>query len=173
MRRPMTVVASSIAAAAIVALGIAVAGLASTSSSSSRAQSTSETTTTEAPKTTKHRAVLTVGAEVPRPTGVRAGASGTFRLDLTDSSGSYSIAWTLTYRNLTGRAQAARIHKARPGKTGPVLVSLCGPCSSGRKGKASVSRTVASAINAGTAYVNVRTAKNPAGEIRGQVKKAS
>lgn len=173
MRRPMTVVSSSIGAAAIVALGIAVAGLASTSSSSGKAQSTSETTTTEAPKTTKHRAALTVGAEVPKPSGVRAGVGGGFKLDLIDSSGSYSIAWTLTYRNLTGRAQAAHIHKGRPGKAGPVVVGLCGPCRSGRKGKAKVSKTVASAIKAGTAYVNVHTAKNAAGEIRGQVKKAS
>ena len=173
MRRPMTVVSSSVAGAAIVALGIAVAGLASSSSSSGGAQSTSETTTTEAPKTTKHRAALTVRAEVPGPKGVRAGVGGAFKLDLTDSSGSYSIAWTLTYRNLTGRAQAAHIHKGRPGKAGPVIVGLCGPCSSGRKGKAKVSKTVASAIRAGTAYVNVHTATNAAGEIRGQVKKAS
>ena len=172
MRKPLTVVSSSVAAAAIVALGIAVAGLASTSAPSGSAQSTSETTT-EGPKTTKHRAALTVGAEVPKPKGVRAGVGGGFKLDLIDSSGSYSIAWTLTFRNLTGRAQAAHIHKGRPGKAGPVVVGMCGPCSSGRKGKAKVSKSVASAIKAGTAYVNVHTAKNAAGEIRGQVQKAS
>lgn len=170
MRRPMTVVSTTVAAVAIVALGIAVAGLASTSSPSGGAQSTSETTTTEGHKTTKHRAALTVGAEVPKPRGVKAGVSGAFKLDLTNSSGSYSIAWTLTYRNLTGGAQAAHIHKGRPGKAGPVVVGLCGPCSSGRKGKAKVSKSVASAIKAGTAYVNVHTTRNAAGEIRGQVK---
>jgi len=172
MRKPITVISSSVAAAAIVALGIAVAGLASTSSPSGGAQSTSETTT-EGPKTTKHRAALTVGAEVPKPKGVRAGVSGGFKLDLIDSSGSYSIAWTLTFRNLTGRAQAAHIHKGRRGKAGPVVVGLCGPCSSGRKGKAKVSKSVAASIKAGTAYVNVHTARNAAGEIRGQVKTAS
>lgn len=173
MRRTLTAVSSALAAAAIVALGIAVAGLASTSSSSGVAGTTSETTTTEEPKTTKFRAALTARAEVPKPTGVKAGAGGTFKIDLTDSSGSYSIAWTLTYRNLTGRAQAAHIHKGKPGKAGPVVVGLCGPCRSGRKGKAKVSKTVASAMKAGTAYVNVHTAKNAPGEIRGQIKKSS
>ncbi|MBA3434303.1 MAG: CHRD domain-containing protein [Actinobacteria bacterium] len=173
MRKSLTVVSGGVAVAAILALGVAVAGLASTSSSSGIGQSTSETTTTEGPKTTKHRAALTAAAEVPRPKGVKAGAGGTFKVDLTDSSGSYSIAWTLTYKNLTGRAAAAHIHRGKPGKAGPVVVSLCAPCRSGGKGKAKVSKTVANLMKGGSAYVNVHTAKNAAGEIRGQIKKAS
>jgi len=177
MRRTLTVVSSCVAAASILALGITVAGLASTSSSSGVGQTTSETTgettTTEGPKTTKYRAALTVGAEVPKPKGVKAGVGGTFKVDLTDSSGSYSVGWTLTFKNLTGKAAAAHVHKGKPGKAGPVVVSLCGPCRSGQKGKAKVSKTVASAMKAGLAYVNVHTKRNAAGEIRGQVKKAS
>lgn len=173
MRRTVTIVSSSVVAAAIVALGIAVAGMASTWSSSGVAQTTSETTTTEEPKTTLYRAALTARAEVPKPKRVKAGAGGGFKVGLTDSSGSYSIAWTLTFRNLTGRAVAAHIHRGKTGKAGPVIVGLCGPCRSGQKGKARVSKTVAAAMKAGTAYVNVHTAVNAAGEIRGQVKKAS
>lgn len=171
MRRALTFVSSAVAATAILALGIAIAALAATSSSGGSAATTSEETT-EKPTTTKYRASLTTRAEVPKPTGARTGAGGTFTVPLTESSGSYSIAWTLTFKNLTGRAQAAHIHKGKPGKAGPVLVTLCGPCKSGRKGKARISKTIASAMKAGTAYVNVHTAKNPAGEIRGQIRKA-
>ena len=174
MRRALTVASGGIAVTAILALGIAVAGLASTSSFGGIAQTTSEQTTetTEKPTTTKYRAALTVRAEVPKPAGVKAGARGAFTVPLTLSSGAYSIAWTLTFKNLTGRAQAAHIHKGKPGRAGPVLVTLCGPCRSGRKGKAKISKSVASVIKRGTAYVNVHTAKNPAGELRGQVRKA-
>ena len=53
---------------------------------------------------------------------------------------------------------------------GPVLVPLCGPCTSGKKGKATITAGVANALELGRAYVNLHTAKNAAGEIRGQVK---
>jgi CHRD domain len=175
MRRILTVTSGAGAVAAILALGIAVASLASNSSVSDTTSetTTSETTTTEGPKTTKYRAALTARAEVPRPKGVRTGAGGTFKIDLTESDGSYSISWTLTYRALTGRALAAHVHRGKPGKAGPVLVGLCQPCRSGKKGKAKVSKTVASAMKRGVTYVNVHTTRNAAGEIRGQIRKAS
>jgi hypothetical protein len=170
MRKIVTAVSGAVAIVAILALGIAVAGLASSGSFSGIAQTTSEETT-EKPKTTKFRGVATAGAEVPKPTGVKAGARGLLALTKTESSGSFSIAWTLTYTNLTGKAQAAHIHRGKVGKAGPVLVSLCGPCKSGQKGKANISKGVAAAIKSGGTYVNVHTAKNAAGEIRGQIKK--
>jgi hypothetical protein len=172
MRRALTFVAGAVAFGAILALGIAVAGLASTSSLGGLAQTTNETTeTTEKPTTTRFRAVLTTRAEVPRPTGTKAGAAGTFVVPLTQSGGSYSISWTLTFRKLTGRAAAAHIHRGKPGTAGPVLVGLCGPCRSGQKGKAKISKRVAAAVKAGRTYVNVHTARNQAGEIRGQIRK--
>jgi CHRD domain len=178
MRRVVTVVSGIVVVAGILALGIAVAGFASTSSSGTASQTTSETTTsetttTEGPKTTRYRAALNARAEVPRPKGAKPGATGTFKIDLIEADGSYSISWTLTYRNLTGRAQAAHIHRGKPGKAGPVMRSLCSPCRSGRTGKAKVSKTVASTMKRGAAYVNVHTARNPAGEIRGQIRKMS
>ncbi len=172
MRRIVTAASGAVAVAAILALGIAVAGLAASGSLGGIAQTTSEETTetTEKPKTTKFRAVATTGAEVPKPTGVKAGARGTFDVTKTESSGSFSIAWTLSFKNLTGKAAAAHIHRGKVGKAGPVLVSLCGPCKSGQKGKAKISKSVAAFIKAGTTYVNVHTKKNAAGEIRGQIK---
>lgn len=160
MRRFLTV-SGALAVTAIVALGVAVAALASSASSGT----TSETNT--------YRASLSAGAEVPKPAGTKSGAGGTFKLNLTESNDKYSIAWTLTFKNLTGKAIAAHIHKGKAGKAGPVLIALCGPCSSGQKGKAKVSESVSAAIESGRAYVNVHTAKNAAGEIRGQIKKVT
>ena len=62
--------------------------------------------------------------------------------------------------------------RGKPGKAGPVLLALCGPCKSGQTGKAPLSETAGNAVKIGGAYVNVHTAKNPGGEIRGQIGKA-
>ncbi len=173
MRRIVTAATGAVAVVAILALGIAVAGLASSGSFSGIGATTSEETTetTEKPTQTKFRAVLSTRAEVPRPKGTRPGVRGTFNLTKTDSGGSFTIAWQLGFRKLTGRAAAAHIHRGKVGKAGPVLVSLCAPCRSGQKGKANISKGVAAAIKSGRTYVNVHTARNAAGEIRGQIKK--
>jgi hypothetical protein len=81
-----------------------------------------------------------------------------------------TLTWKLTFTRLSGKALAAHIHRGKPGKAGPVVVPLCGPCRSGRVGKVNISKAVLTALEAGNAYVNVHTARNPAGEIRGQAK---
>jgi hypothetical protein len=80
------------------------------------------------------------------------------------------LKWKLTFSKLSGAATAAHIHKGKAGVAGPVVVPLCGPCRSGQTGKATISKSVVSALEAGNAYVNVHTTKNANGEIRGQVK---
>jgi len=79
------------------------------------------------------------------------------------------LKFTLKFSNLTGAATAAHIHMGAKGVSGPVVVPLCGPCKTTVTGTASVSAAVLSAIKKGKAYVNVHTAKYPAGEIRGQL----
>jgi hypothetical protein len=116
-------------------------------------------------------AALATQAEVPKPTGTRPGARGTFTASLTRQGTRGSLSWRLTFRSLTGAAAAAHIHVARPGVAGPVAVGLCGPCRSGASGTARLKAATMTALLAGGAYVNVHTAKNPAGEIRGQVRK--
>lgn len=117
------------------------------------------------------RAALAAGQEVPRPKGVSLTAGGTFAAGLTRRGTGGTLSWRLTFRGLTGRAMAAHIHLGKPGKAGPVAAALCGPCRSGARGSARVNaRTVAALLNR-TAYVNVHTAKNPAGEIRGQLRR--
>jgi len=111
------------------------------------------------------RARLTVGQEVPRPSGAR-GANGVFTGRLVGSR----ISWTLRYRGLTGQAVQAHIHLGRRGVAGPVAVTLCGPCRSGRRGAETLTARQLRALRSGRTYVNVHTARNGAGEIRGQVR---
>ena len=114
---------------------------------------------------------LSAGKEVPKPQGTRANAGGTFAGGLTRKGAGGTLAWRLTFRKLTGSASAAHIHLGKPGKAGEVAVPLCGPCRSGARGSAKLNKRTVTALLAGGAYVNVHTAKNPAGEVRGQVKK--
>jgi CHRD domain len=79
------------------------------------------------------------------------------------------LTWRLTFSRLTGKALAAHIHLGKPGVAGPVVVPLCGPCVSGVHKRVVVTVRVRNALLHRGAYVNVHTAKNPAGEIRGQV----
>jgi hypothetical protein len=116
-------------------------------------------------------ATLSAAKEVPKPTGVRTNARGTFSAGLTRTGTRGTLSWRLTFRGLTGAAGAAHIHLARPGVAGPVAVPLCGPCRSGVRGTAKLKARTVAALLAGRAYVNVHTTKNPAGEIRGQIRK--
>ena len=118
--------------------------------------------------TTKLKATLTPGQEVPKQAVKAPGGSGTFAATL----GGAKLSWKLTFRRLSGPAVAAHIHLGRPGKAGGVAVSLCGPCKSRVSGSATLTSAQVKAILRGGAYVNVHTAKNPNGEIRGQVTKS-
>jgi CHRD domain len=121
--------------------------------------------------TFKLTTTLKASAEVPKPTGVRPGATGTFTGAAVELANDRArLTWRLTFSKLTGRAAAAHIHVGRVGKAGNVMVALCGPCSSGKRGSATITHAQLNTIKAGRSYVNVHTAKNPAGEIRGQVK---
>ena len=116
-------------------------------------------------------ATLRPAKEVPKPTGVSASAGGKLVAGLTRNGVRGTLSWRLTFHGLTGSAKAAHIHLAKPGIAGPVAVPLCGPCRSGAHGVAKVNARTVTALLGGRAYVNVHTAKNAAGEIRGQVRK--
>jgi len=119
------------------------------------------------PKAIRLAALLNAGQEVPKQAVKAPGATGAFTATLDGTK----LTWSLAFRKLTGPASAAHIHLGRPGKAGPVAVPLCGPCTSGIKGTAALSPAQAAAVLGGGAYVNVHTAKNPNGEIRGQIRK--
>ena len=116
-----------------------------------------------------YRATLAPGGEVPKPKAP-AGARGVFTATVTESGSTRTLSWKLTFRGLSGKAVAAHIHKGKAGVAGAVIVPLCGPCKTGQTGKVRVSNDTADVLERGGAYVNVHTAKNAAGEIRGQIK---
>jgi len=117
---------------------------------------------------------LTAGQEVPKPKGAKAGAGGTFTSTLTEGTNGGTLAWKLTFKNLTGKAVAAHVHVGVRGKSGNVLVPLCAaparPCRSGMTGRVHVNHTAFDVLEKRATYVNVHTVKNPGGEIRAQLK---
>jgi hypothetical protein len=111
-------------------------------------------------------ASLDAAQVTPHPKGTKPGASGTFKATLTGTT----LKWTLTYKNLTGPANAAHIHLGAKGKNGMALVALCSPCKSPISGTAnSVTDDEAALMLKAGAYVNVHTDKNAEGEIRGAI----
>jgi hypothetical protein len=141
--------ACALAVAGVFLAGVAVAGSAGSNHS--------------------YKATLAPGAEVPKPKAPAA-ARGVFTATVTSSGSTRTIRWKLTFKGLSGKAMAAHVHKGKPGVAGAVIVPLCGPCRSGQTGQVKISRDTADVLERGRAYVNVHTAKNAAGEIRGQVK---
>ena len=115
--------------------------------------------------TTRVRAALNAKQEVPKQVVKNTKAKGLFTGKLVGSK----LTWKLTFSGLTGKATAAHIHMGKAGKAGNVIVSLCTPCKSGVHGSMMVSAAVKRALAHHRAYVNVHTAKNPNGEIRGQI----
>jgi hypothetical protein len=116
-------------------------------------------------RSTVWTAALSSGQEIPKQAVKNTAAHGLFKGTLSGST----LKWKLTYSKLTGPASAAHIHLGGMGKAGNVVVPLCGPCTSGASGSATISAALMKDFKKHLLYVNVHTAKNPAGEIRGQV----
>ena len=119
-------------------------------------------------KTVKWTAALSSGQEVPKQVVKMAAAHGLFKGTLSGTT----LKWKLTYADLTGPATAAHIHMGAKGKAGNVLIPLCGAtpaCKSGLTGTAKLTSAELTAFKKHLLYVNVHTAKNPNGEIRGQL----
>lgn len=111
---------------------------------------------------------LNAGQEVPKQAVKNLAGHGTFTGTLVGTK----LTWKLTWAKLTGPAAAAHIHMAAMGKPGGVVVSLCTPCGSAtgsKSGTATISAALLKTIQKHGTYVNVHTAKNPNGEIRGQL----
>jgi hypothetical protein len=118
------------------------------------------------------RAQLSAAQTVPAQTVRVAGASGRLAATLTKTSKGYRLTWRLTFTKLSGPATSGYIHRGKRGKFGAALFHLCSPCLSGAHGSAYASPSEVDLMRSGRAYVNVRTRKNPGGEIRGQISTA-
>ena len=112
---------------------------------------------------------------MPRP-GYHASASqpgaATGTADIDYDPASKKLSWKLNYSGLSGPATAAHFHgPAEAGKNAGVAVAIPNATSSPVDGSATLTDAQAADLVAGKYYINVHTAANPGGEIRGQVTK--
>ena len=119
--------------------------------------------------TARFHAVLRAGQEVTYPNGKMSVAIGHFTGNLTGKT----LHWTLTYSHLTGRPTVARLNKGSRGTNGAPFKSLCRTCTATTHGTLTLTASQLTAMLNGTTYVNVHTAKNTRGEIRGQISRVS
>ena len=114
----------------------------------------------------KMKATLDGKQEVPPNTSAATGAA-----DIDYDAASKKLSWKLTYSGLSGPATAAHFHgPAEPGKNAGVAVPISNTAS-GSEGSATLTDEQAADLMAGKYYINIHTAANPGGEIRGQVVK--
>lgn len=118
-----------------------------------------------AAQTTVWTAALGSGQEVPKQVVKNTAGHGVFKGTVSGGK----LKWRLTFAKLTGPATAAHIHIGAKGKSGNVLIPLCSPCHSGVTGTATLTAAALNDFKNHRLYVNIHTAKNPAGEIRGQL----
>jgi hypothetical protein len=115
----------------------------------------------------KLKATLDGKSEVPATT-----SSGTGTADLNYDAASKKLSWTVTYSGLSGPATAAHFHgPAEAGKNAGVAVAIPNAAASPVKGEATLTDAQAADLLGGKYYINIHTAANPGGEIRGQVTK--
>ena len=109
-------------------------------------------------------AKLSGASEVP-PTK----SSGTGTANISLDKASKTISYTITYSGLSGPAAAAHFHgPAAAGANAGVEVPIAiGP--SPIKGSAKLTDAQMADLEGGKMYVNIHTAENKGGEIRGQV----
>ena len=116
----------------------------------------------------KYKVMLDAKSEVPPNAST---ATGTADIDFDPAT--KKLTWKLSYSGLSGPATAAHFHgPAEVGKNASVAVPITNAGSSPVEGSATLTDAQAADMMAGRCYVNVHTAANPGGEIRGQVTKA-
>lgn len=93
--------------------------------------------------------------------------------DLSYDTDSRTLEWTIEYSGLSGAPGAGHFHgPADPGENAGVAVPLGDNLASPITGQATLTEEQAAALLDGKLYLNLHTAANPGGEIRGQVTKA-
>lgn len=112
------------------------------------------------------KAALSGASEVPP---VTTAAKGTFSASYNKENG--LLLWNMNYEGLSGPAAAAHIHgPAAEGQNAGVMIGFNNPISSPMAGQVTLTPAQFADLKEGKLYVNVHTAANKGGEIRGQLK---
>ena len=115
-------------------------------------------------------AIINVDQEVPAPTGVPAGAGGYAHVQYDDVTS--ELSWNIAWQDLSGDAVGMHFHAAAAaGNTAGVAVDIGGisGLASPSIGSTMITDEFANDLLAGLSYINIHTADNGPGEIRGQV----
>jgi hypothetical protein len=107
---------------------------------------------------------LSPASEVP-PNASSGSGSAKVELD------GMTVKWNVSYTGMTGPVTAGHFHgPAAAGSNAGVVVPFSGPLASPIVGSATLTPAQVDQLKAGMWYINLHTAANPGGEIRGQVK---
>ena len=91
---------------------------------------------------------------------------------VTYDTASKQVTWRIIYSGLSGPPTAAHFHgPAQPGANAGIAMPIPNAASSPVEGSATLTDPQAADLLAGRYYINIHTAANPAGEVRGQVTK--
>ena len=113
------------------------------------------------------KANLSSQSEVPP---ANSKATGTFTGSFDPST--KTLTYTINYSGLSGEPTAAHFHgPAQAGENAGVALPIGAPMSNPIKGSVTLTEAQARELMDGKWYVNVHTAANKAGELRGQVEK--
>ena len=102
--------------------------------------------------------------------------TGSGTVTVTFDPATKQLSWEGSYSGTTGPVTAAHIHgPAEPGKNAGVVMWISEkgqPFPSPFKGSATLTDAQASELMSGQYYINIHTAANPGGELRGQLVKS-
>lgn len=115
-----------------------------------------------------YTARMTAAQEVPANASAGSGMA-----EVTVDPSSMKASWKVSYSGLTGPVAAGHIHGPAPeGKNAGVVVPFAkeSVAASPIMGQATLTAAQYADLKAGNWYVNLHTAQNPGGEIRGQLK---
>ena len=116
----------------------------------------------------KYTTKLDGASETPANTSAGKGAA-----EVTLDTDSKTVSWTVTYSGLSGPATMGHLHgPAAVGAAAGVQIPLTGDLASPIKGSAPINDGQIGDLRGGLWYINIHTAKNPKGEIRGQLMQA-
>lgn len=119
--------------------------------------------------TVRWTATLDQAQEIPTPVLVPGASGSAFGTIDTDTG---RLAWNLAFSGLSGPALAAHFHApGARGETAPVFVDIGAISGLGSPsvGSTTIALAAGQQLLDGLFYINVHTALNPTGEIRGQV----